>query len=341
MKMGERFVKVLLIDDGQKAENAILKLLLTDQKIRLVGSVGSCEEGINLALRLQPDLIIMKVGRMMIKALQTIEAIMKRQPTPIMIVAEGNDIRLANEAVRCGALEVFAKEKLFFDHGSGFLHRIRILAGVKVIRHISGALSECRRQKRPDEKRQSHAIAIAASLGGGAIIEMILSRLKADFLLPIIVAQHISEGFAQELAQWLDQRTELAVRVAVDGEPLSPGSVLIAPPEYDVRIAANGIVELRPSLRGGIYHPCCDSLLASLAEVYRKGAIGVILTGMGEDGVSGIAAIKAAGGLTIAQNEDTSLIYNMPRLAIERGLADIVAPAEEIASVLQRAVCTC
>ncbi len=341
MKQGERLVRILLIGDGQKRNDALLKLLRTAQNVRLAGVAGNCAEGANLALRLQQDLIIFEVGRTLSEVLITIEAIMKRRPTPIMLIAAGRDISRANEAVRCGALEVFAREKLFSDGGDDFLHRIRILAGVKVIRHISGAASDCQAQKPPEDKRRPQAVAIAASLGGGAIIEMILAQLKSDFLLPIIVAQHISEGFAQELAQWLNQRTELEVRVAEDGAPLLPGTVLIAPPEYDVRIAPSRSVELRPLLNGEIYHPCCDSLLTSLAEVYHKGAIGVILTGMGEDGVAGLAAIRAAGGFTVAQNEGTSLIYNMPRLAIERGLADVIAPAQEIAAILQRAVWTC
>ncbi|WP_346355945.1 chemotaxis protein CheB [Azotosporobacter soli] len=333
------FVRVLIVGELVIAESE-----MAAAGIRVIGVTGSGKEGVNLTRRLCPDVIMIVVETPQSDDLEAIEVIMKNQPTPILLLVGCLDERLAREAVSRGALEVFQKEEFDSRCRRQLLHKLRVLAGVKVIRHISGreegrANSDAMSAKM--KKEHLKAVIIASSLGGAAILEIILSQLAADFPAPIVVAQHISEGFSEELADWLDHKTSLTVRVATHGARLLPGLVLIAPPEYDVRIAAQGTVALSPCLPGVIYHPCCDSLLSSAADVYQEAVVGVILTGMGADGVEGIAAIKRAGGFTMAQDEESSLIYNMPRLAIERGLIDLVVSADAIAAEIKKAVFVC
>lgn len=179
-------------------------------------------------------------------------------------------------------------------------------------------------------------VAIAASTGGPNVLARILRELPGDFPAPIVVAQHISPGFAEGMAGWLNSRTELEVVAPVAGMRLAPGRVYLASPERNMRIGRGRTVEMSDPDEKQLHHPSCDLLLFSVAQVYGRESIGVILTGMGNDGVAGIRRIKEAGGTTIAQDSGSSLIFGMPRLAIESGCVDTVLPAEEIAAELVR-----
>lgn len=336
-------VRVLIVDDSPTVRELMLRLLAEEAGIQVVGEAANGEAGVREALRLRPDLIIMDIQMPVMNGLEAIEAIMQQNPTPILVVTSYGAARLAYEAVSRGALEVIDKPSIDLAHCRQFVKKIKLLAGVRVIRHING-----HKPVRPQiglageaAHSRTQAVAIASSLGGATVLETILSRLPGDFPVPIVVAQHISAGFAGALAEWLGHKTPLEVRVAAQAERLTPGRVLIAPPEYNMQVDASGKVELSPAPPGHIYHPSCDKLLTSVAHAYRERSIGIILTGMGQDGVNGIEAIKAAGGITIAQNKQTSLIYNMPRLVIERGLADFIVAAGDIPATLAKVVAGC
>ena len=332
-------VRVLIVDDCPIVREFMISLLTEESNIQVVGQARNGEEGVQLALRLHPDLIIMDIEMPVMNGLDAIEVIMKDNPTPIMVVTSDGDARLAYEAISRGALEVVGKPSISSAQCMQFIHKIKLLAGVKVIRHINGKNRQMGQGHIVEENYTNHCVrvvGIASSLGGAKVLETILSQLSADFPFPIVIAQHISEGFSEALADWLNHKTSLTVKVAVQGEPLISGRVFIAPSEYNMQIDINGNVDLVPYLPGHIYHPSCDILLSSVATVYKEGAIGVILTGMGEDGVKGMHAIKVAGGVTIAQNKETSLIYNMPRLVIEGGLADFVVAANDISATLTK-----
>ncbi|WP_371365284.1 chemotaxis protein CheB [Sporomusa rhizae] len=339
MNFRRNSVRVLIVDDCPIARNFISELLAEKSGIQVIGEAVNGEEGVKQALLLRPDLIIMDLEMPEMNGLEAIEIIMQANPTPILVVTSYGNARLAYEAVSRGALEVIEKPSIDSEHCLQFIHKLKLLAGVKVIRHIKGKIAQLRQGGGAMETqlpRSLKAVAIASSLGGAKVLETILSQLADDFPVPIVIAQHISEGFAEALADWLNHKTPLEVKVAAEGQPLIPGKVLIIPPEYNVRVGINGNIKLLPYLPDDIYHPSCDMLLSSVAHVYRAGAVGIILTGMGQDGVEGMQAIKAAGGVTIAQNKETSLIYNMPRIAIERGLADFIVPANEISSILTK-----
>lgn len=329
-------IRVLIVDDCPVVRKIMIELLAAESNIQIVGEAVNGQEGVQLSSRLRPDLIIMDIEMPIMNGLEAIEIIMKETPTPILVVTSYSSAHLAYEAVSRGALEVIEKPSINSGQSVEFIHKIKLLAGVKVIRHISGKNKPLGDNPNTDKSTTRHAgvVAIASSLGGAKVLETILSQLTADFPLPIVIAQHISEGFSEALADWLNHKTTLTVKVASQGEVLLPGKVLIAPSEYNMRVNLNGKVELLPYLPGQIYHPSCDILLSSVAHVYNGGSIGIILTGMGEDGVKGIQAIKAAGGVTIAQNKETSLIYNMSRLVIEGDLADFIMAGNEISTTL-------
>ncbi len=179
-------------------------------------------------------------------------------------------------------------------------------------------------------------VAIAASTGGPYVLARIFEQLPGDYPVPIVVAQHISDGFAEGMADWLNDKTALEIVTPAHGVPLRPGRVYVAPPEFNMRVGARKVAELFERQPHEIHHPSCDILLCSAAEVYGRSCIGVILTGMGSDGVAGIRKIREAGGTTIAQDEASSLIFGMPRLAIESGCIDSALSPEGIAAELVR-----
>jgi len=180
-------------------------------------------------------------------------------------------------------------------------------------------------------------VAIAASTGGPDALAIILSLLPKRFPAPIVIAQHIAEGFAIGMVDWLKTTTRLEVKVAADGEPIKPGVAYVCPSEHHVQITGSRSVAYLERRPGDIYRPSCDILLSSVAESFGSAAVGVILTGMGSDGVLGMRRIKQAGGRTIAQDETSSVIFGMPKLAIDDGSIDQVLPLHEIGAEMTRA----
>jgi two-component system chemotaxis response regulator CheB len=179
-------------------------------------------------------------------------------------------------------------------------------------------------------------IGIASSTGGPATLSKILGRLPADFGVPILVVQHVTNGFVAGLAEWLDGVTPLRVSLASHGETPRAGSVLMAPDDYHTRVNAHGIVELYKGIPYKGLRPSANDLFHSLARAYGPQAAGVVLTGMGDDGAEGLLALHRAGGLTLAQDEQSCVVYGMPREAIARDAVDEVLPLDQIAPTLER-----
>jgi two-component system chemotaxis response regulator CheB len=181
-------------------------------------------------------------------------------------------------------------------------------------------------------------LAIAASTGGPAALQTILLGLGADFRLPTLVTQHIARGFVEGMVAWLNRTTPLPVHVAQRGEPLLPGHVYLAPDEQHLLADAGGIACLRPSTASDRYCPSADLLFESVAGVYGSRAIGVILTGMGNDGARGLARLRAAGGTTLAQNETSCVVYGMPQAAVASGAVVRIEPLSDLAAVILQLV---
>jgi two-component system chemotaxis response regulator CheB len=178
-------------------------------------------------------------------------------------------------------------------------------------------------------------VAIAASAGGPQAIQAILSRLPSGFP-PIVIAQHIGDGFVAGMVEWLARSTPLAVRQAVPGDRLEVGTVYFNPAECSMSVEPGGILRLAPRDAAQVYQPCCDTLLLSVAKACRERAVGLILSGMGDDGVEGMLAIRKAGGVTLAQDAASSVVYGMNGMAIERGCIDRVLDLDRIPEELVR-----
>jgi two-component system chemotaxis response regulator CheB len=263
-----------------------------------------------------------------------IARIMAETPTPILVLTANPEEAVGFRALSLGALDILEKPQAgtdLDDYGQLLRSRLRLLAGVKVIRHLRG-LREHRGAPSPAAVRPD-LIVVGASLGGPRALATLLRKLPASFPVPIAVVQHIAEGFTEGLASWLASESRLDVREATDGEPLRAGRVLLAPTGRHL-LVGDGIARLSDAPPVDTFKPSVTPLFLSAARTYGARVCGVLLTGMGRDGAEGLKAIKDAGGPTIAQDEVTSAVFGMPRAAIELGAVDRVLAIEEIPRAL-------
>jgi two-component system chemotaxis response regulator CheB len=185
-----------------------------------------------------------------------------------------------------------------------------------------------------DELRRIRLVGIAASTGGPGALAKILKPLPADFSRPILVVQHVTNGFATGFAEWLDGETALQVKLASHGEEPQAGTVLVAPDDYHLLVNFMGVVELHKTEPYHGLRPAANNLFHSLARIYGRRALGIIMTGMGDDGADGMAALHEAGGLTLAQDKASCVVYGMPNEAVLRNAVDAVFSLEDLAATL-------
>ena len=346
-------IRVLVAEDSATARALLVSLLSAEPDITVVGEARTGTEAVDMAQRLQPDLVTMDVHMPELNGIEATRQIMTRSPRPILVVssAAGTDIELSLEATRSGALMVIAKPQgvhspLYDTDRRQLVSMVRALAQVKVVRRHGatmpshgGATPRSMPQISPSWRRtpgeSPEVLAIAASTGGPAALRTILAELPRDFPLPILVVQHIARGFAGGLAHWLSGDSALTVKIAELGELVLPGTAYIAPDDrhLGVRRGANG--ELRVLLDNaspvGSFRPSATYLFQSCAEVVGRGVLALILTGMGDDGVAGLREVRAKGGRVLAQDEASSVIYGMPREAERAGVVDQVIALEDVA----------
>lgn len=345
-----RLVRILIVDDSAVARRILRAQLEASGEIAVIGEARNGRQAVEMAQRLRPDLITMDLEMPVMNGLDAIEEIMALRAVPILVVTEAADAGPACEAVRRGALEVALKADYSIEQVAALVARIRLLAGVAMITRRRSAASALGPPPVPERRvalvppvqhkqGAKRVIGIAASTGGPQALAQILPRFSADFPAPILVAQHISDGFAAGMAEWLAGLCLLPVRLASGGEPLEPGVIWLSPSESNLTVNEAHHLELCRREEGGVYRPSCDVLFDSLARAVGEHAVGVVLTGMGRDGLIGLEAICRAGGVTLAQDEASSTVFGMNRRAIEAGVVQSVLPVGEIADALVRLAC--
>lgn len=347
-------IRVLIADDSLVAREMLAQILSTDPGIEVVGMVKDGVEAVEAVARLRPDLVTMDIHMPRLDGLKATEQIMAYNPTPILVVSSsvhGEGMGRAFDALEVGALEVLkkpeAKDWADLERiGREVIRKIKVLARIRVITHIRGrkAAREAAEQV-PVEFRTPvqvpvgacSLVAIGSSTGGPSALLGILARLPADFPVPIVIAQHIAEGFVPGLVSWLDSGCTLSIREAVDGEQVEPGAAYLAPTGQNLTMDGY-ITRFTTPEAGQLYIPSADTLFYSVARSMGGSAVGAILTGMGADGARGLKAMRDAGATTIAQDEATSTVFGMPKAAIELGAAKVVLPVNDIATELQELV---
>jgi two-component system chemotaxis response regulator CheB len=341
-------IRVVIADDSQVARDVLRDILSRDGDIEIVGEATNGREAVALAKRLAPQLITMDLNMPVMDGLSAIEEIMYNKGVPILVVSDRSDAQTAYRALEVGALEVMPKPTLEQADAERLLARVRLLAGVAVITRLRrrSSLSCSTASKSPQETAPpgvprgfQHVIAIACSTGGPQALVRVLRPLPSGFPAPIVIAQHISHGFINGMAQWLGSLCAMPVSVGQEGEQLRPGHIYLSPSEQNLCVTPHHRFQLQLSPQNALYHPSCDVLLQSVANVYGSDAIGLILTGMGRDGVNGMRAIYQAGGITFAQDEASSVIYGMNQEAVKAGVIQDELPLDSLPGRLMRNVC--
>ncbi len=361
-------IHVIIIDDSAFMRKSLSLMLESDPQIKVVATARNGREGIEKIRQFQPDLVTMDVEMPDMDGLTALGIIMKEMPLPVLMVSslttEGAQATL--DALSLGAVDFIPKE---LSYVSLDIVKIKdeLIAKVKSIaqsRSLSFRLQRIRAattgtQKQagtgtaaawkkidrrqiaaPPQGRNYRAVVVGVSTGGPFALLQIVPQLPANFPLGIAVVQHMPPKFTRSMAERLNSLSQIEVKEAEEGDPLEPGVALIAPGGQHLTFARNGtgiVARISVEPMNTLYRPSADIMITSAVQTFDAPLLGLILTGMGRDGCEGLKLIKKKNGYVIAQNEETCVVYGMPKAAVDEGLADTVLPLEEIPTALTRA----
>ena len=341
-------VRVLIVDDSEVVRRILKTLLELDPEIRVIGTAADGGEAVEMTAQLRPDVVTMDLVMPGMDGLEATSRIMAHYPTPVLFFSsyfdrEGMHSRF--DALAAGALDVVEKPTLTPDdqwtaQAGALAQKVKALARVPVVAHIRGTHVQPRQpnQARPGRMTGTpvDVVGIGVSSGGPRVLEELLSALPPALTLSVVVVQHMAEGFLVGLIEWLQQRCPVPVKIAEEGDLILPRRVLFAPDGAHLVVRSGGRVHLSDAAPVMGHRPSVDVTLTSLAKVYGARAAGMLLTGMGSDGAHGLLAIRQAGGVTMVQNEETCVVFGMPRAAIEIGAAQRVLPTTGLIDSLKR-----
>jgi two-component system chemotaxis response regulator CheB len=337
-------LRVLVVDDSATSRALLTALCDADPSLEVVAEAVDGATGLQRAAELRPDVIVMDIFMPGMDGYAATRRIMVEMPTPVILVSAAADPRsreIGLRSLEAGALAVLCKPAGDGPEAVAFVAKVRALADVKVIRRYDRHPAPAGRAPKPvlaSRRTPVGLVAVAASTGGPAALRRMIAALPNDLGVPIVVVQHIVEGFTSGLVAWLDQSCALPVRLARDGASLGAGTVHVGPDGVHLEVTPSGHVRLSASPAVGGFRPAATRLFLSAAQAYGSQTLAVVLTGMGGDGLEGVRAVHAAGGLVLAQDEATSVVFGMPGVVVREGLAHEVGPVERLAATIERSV---
>lgn len=343
-------VRVLVVDDSAFMRKSLTAMLEEGKQIQVVGVARNGEEAVQQVQQLKPDVVTMDVEMPGMTGLQALQHIMAKHPVPVIMVSsitvEGAHETL--QALEWGAVDFVPKQ---LDGVASKIAEIQkqLVSKVLAARHAGSKLriipmtGIAKVSTPPTSRLSSFAvsvtrgtklIAIGCSTGGPQALFEIIPTIPADCPAGIVIVQHMPKSFTKPFAERLNSLCALDIREAVEGDEVKPGRVLVAPGGSQFRIVkksiTSSVVKLSPNLENHPHAPSADIMLQSVAALYGERSIGVILTGMGHDGMEGMKAIKAAKGRTVVQDEASSVVYGMPKAVVEAGCADKVVSLSKV-----------
>jgi two-component system chemotaxis response regulator CheB len=332
--------RIFIVDDSAFVRRALTRVLANEPRFRVVGEAGSGAEALARIPSADPDFVTLDVAMPGMDGLQILPALLRWKPSlrVVMLSAHTREGATATvSALAAGAMDFIDKAALNVMDLEVLKREVveRLDALSPGVAAPNGA--EAPAAPAPDavvELAACELCVIGASTGGPAAIQRILQALPARFPMPVVVVQHMPSGFTDAFARRLDSLSRLRVTEAVEGQRLVPGRVVIAPGGQHLRVSPGLAVVLSPEPADARYVPSIDVTMRSAARSKPGGVLGILLTGMGEDGADGMTTIRAGGGITIAESEASCVVYGMPRAAIRRGGATWVMPLAEIAELL-------
>jgi two-component system chemotaxis response regulator CheB len=364
-------VTVVVVDDSSVQRRFARTVVESDPGLLLVGEARNGREAVAMVDKLRPHVVLMDLHLPVMNGIEAIERIMAVRPTPILVYSafvDGDDRENATAALAAGAVDVMEKPGAagpakLDDDAEVLRRRLRLIGRVKVITHPrarlggAGATMSTRRLAATTGRvaavrsetvapttldgltaRRVRVLAIGASTGGPQALATLLGELPADLPSAVVVVQHMADGFIEGLASWLDGMCALPVSVGASGSRLQPGTVTIAPSGLNLIVHKELRVTTEQPPRSQYHVPGIDATFASVAEVAGPDAVGVLLTGMGRDGATGLKRMRDVGGFTIAQDEATCAVYGMPAAAMALGAVDRQLPLGEVGVALRQLI---
>jgi two-component system chemotaxis response regulator CheB len=331
-------IRVLIAEDSAVTREYLKWVLEEDPELEVAGAAHNGEQAVDLAQRLRPDVILMDVHMPVLDGFDATRLIMERVPTPIVMATASSsrsETRGAFHALEAGALILLDKPPAPWDDGHEdaareLVRTVKLMAEVKVVRRWAprGNSNGAAHPTHVPRTRAPRVVAIGASTGGPQVLSSILADLPSPLSIPLLLVQHITEGFIDGFADWLGTRTPMPVTIPVRGEELRGGTIYVAGGERHMTITRDGRIafDAGPPVYG--FRPSVSRLFDSVADVCGRESVGVLLTGMGRDGADALRRMRDAGALTIAQDAETSIVFGMPGEAVRLEAAvDVLSPA--------------
>jgi two-component system chemotaxis response regulator CheB len=346
-------IEVLVAEDSTVLRMFLVHLLESDPRIRVVGAVADGRAALEFVSQRKPDVVLMDIHMPRMDGFEATRRIMEAHPVPIVIctaTASAKDVVITFQAMEAGAIACIQKP-LGLEHGDfepiavQMLETVKLMSEVKVVRRTARirpaswtAATTGASIPAPRPAARIRVIGIGASTGGPPVLQAILAGLRNDFPVPVLVVQHIAQGFLTGMAEWLNQTTGLPVHIGSHGTLPLPGRVYLAPDNFHMGVGARGEIVLTREGPENHLRPAVSFLFRTLVQVHGPSAVGVLLTGMGSDGALELKQLRDIGAITIAQDRESSVVHGMPGAAIALGGATYVLPADQIAGVLARLV---
>lgn len=350
MMTKEKKVSVLIVEDSQSASDLMSWIIGQDESMTVSGVARNGQEAVEMTCRLRPDVVTMDVVMPVMDGLEATRQIMKRCPTPIVIVSAIYDAKnsVQNfEALCAGALVLLHKPVLAGESTGDWrrlLTTLKVMSRVDISRHAAPTThalmppAVIAPQAEARKAATGRAVVVGASTGGPRVLATLLGSLPANFPVPILAVQHIAPGFLPGMVEWLGGLSSLRVKVAEQGEPCRPGVVYFAPDGYHMGITRDLTIALlsAPPIHGAC--PSIAHLFESAARLLGRQCVGVLLSGMGEDGAKELGLIRTAGGLTIVESPESAIMPGAPQEAVKQGAAVQALPVQSIAECLVKSI---
>lgn len=357
MSAAAKKIRVLLVDDSTFMRRVLQEIVSGDPQLEVVGQAKDGIEAVAMADSLKPDVITMDLNMPRMDGLQATERIMSQNPRPIVVVSSESREGAASTlcALELGAIEFVPKPSSGVDLdmksvGEELNRKLKMAAKVRVVRtaarvkqHHAGARHPVSHPPAPKANGASGGhrfpiVVLAASTGGPATIMRLVPAFPEDFPAAVFIVQHMPPAFSSQYAVQLAEVADLEVKEAEANETIRPGVIYICPGSHHLRVTTQGRISLDDGPRIGGYRPCADVTLESAAAFAGPMTIGVILTGMGNDGSRGVQGVKAVGGIVLAQDEATAVIFGMPAEAIKTGAVNHILPLDQIGAAIDKRV---
>ena len=341
-------IKVLIVEDSQVVREFLTYVLSSDPDIQVIGTASNGEEAIKMISDKSPDVVTMDINMPKMDGFEATRIIMETTPTPIVIVSaswDPEEVQKTFRAMEAGALAAVRKpvgvaHPDYKDQAKELIQTIKLMSEVKVVRrhsrikHGKGISAGLAVKDLIPLTTDVKIVAIGASTGGPPVIETILSRLSKDSCAPLLIVQHIAPGFVQGFADWLANSCRIPVKIATRHEFPLPGHAYIAPDGVHMGLDTSGRIVFEGSEPENGLRPAVSYLFRSVANVFGKNIVGVLLTGMGKDGAKELKMMKEKGAITIAQDEESCVVYGMPGEAVNLNAATYVLSPPKIAELL-------